>query len=197
MTTTRAQSRLASAPFRFGYGSPALDLAVTLRRRGSTPIELLAKPEDGERWLQAAGLVSGSIRLDGSALEELRSLRDAIYRIGRAAVAGLAPPASDVRLINAAARLSADAPQLGGDWTVKAPRARQFDAALGTIARAAIALFGDEPQRALLRSCEQDDCAGLFLDRSRGERRRWCSMSRCGSRAKVAAFRQRQKDAQR
>ena len=30
-----------------------------------------------------------------------------------------------------------------------------------------------------------------YLDRSRGRRRRWCQMERCGSRAKVAEYRKR------
>jgi len=34
----------------------------------------------------------------------------------------------------------------------------------------------------------------LFLDVSPSVRRRWCSMDRCGSRAKGGAFRQRLKE---
>jgi len=33
----------------------------------------------------------------------------------------------------------------------------------------------------------------LLLSRSRSDRRRWCSMELCGNRAKVAAFRERQR----
>jgi predicted RNA-binding Zn ribbon-like protein len=37
----------------------------------------------------------------------------------------------------------------------------------------------------------RERCRMLFLDRSRGRRRRWCSMAECGNRAKVAAHRER------
>lgn len=33
--------------------------------------------------------------------------------------------------------------------------------------------------------CERGLCGWLFLDESRGKRRRWCDMKDCGSRAKA------------
>lgn len=42
-----------------------------------------------------------------------------------------------------------------------------------------------------LRSCAADDCARWFVDTSRGGQRRWCSMARCGNRAKAARYRRR------
>ena len=195
--TSSARRRIASAPFRFGYGSPALDLGVTLRRRASERIELLVTPADAARWLVAAGVLAEEPRLGDADLGELRALRDAIYGLGNAAAHGEKPLASDIRIVNSAARRADAIPQLGEDWSVRTPRSRAFESALAAIARDAIALLADESRRTLLRTCEQDDCQGLFLDRSRGERRRWCSMSRCGNRAKAAAFRLRTKEKQR
>lgn len=40
-----------------------------------------------------------------------------------------------------------------------------------------------------VRECEGPDCSLLFLDRTRGRARRWCSMASCGNRAKQAAHR--------
>jgi predicted RNA-binding Zn ribbon-like protein len=40
-----------------------------------------------------------------------------------------------------------------------------------------------------VRRCEGGGCGRLFLDRTRGRARRWCSMSVCGNRAKQAARR--------
>ncbi|MBB3148523.1 putative RNA-binding Zn ribbon-like protein [Phyllobacterium trifolii] len=40
-----------------------------------------------------------------------------------------------------------------------------------------------------VKACEGHDCTLLFVDRTRGKRRRWCSMAVCGNRAKQAAFR--------
>src|SRR3984957_20530902 len=42
-----------------------------------------------------------------------------------------------------------------------------------------------------VRACEGHDCVLLFVDRTRGHGRRWCSMSVCGNRAKQAAHRER------
>ncbi|HBR1414127.1 CGNR zinc finger domain-containing protein [Klebsiella pneumoniae] len=44
-----------------------------------------------------------------------------------------------------------------------------------------------------VRQCEAHDCILLFHDLSKSHRRRWCSMSTCGNRMKVAAFRSRKK----
>jgi predicted RNA-binding Zn ribbon-like protein len=43
----------------------------------------------------------------------------------------------------------------------------------------------------LLKACEGPECTLLFLDRTRGHARRWCSMAVCGNRAKQAAHRKR------
>lgn len=58
------------------------------------------------------------------------------------------------------------------------------------LARAAGELLtsADSP---LVRACPGDDCGWLFIDR-RG-RRRWCSMSACGNRAKVRAHAERRR----
>lgn len=191
----KTSARAPGPSFRFRYGSPALDLAVTLRRRTSKQIELLNAPADAEAWLEQAGLADARLHIGEKELKRLRETREAIYRVGRAAVSGQTPPAADVRTLNLAARHADSVPQLASDWSIQATR-RGFDAALAQIAREAITLFADADRRARLRTCEQADCRGLFLDRSRGERRKWCSMARCGSRAKVAAFRQRQKEHQ-
>ncbi len=45
----------------------------------------------------------------------------------------------------------------------------------------------------LIRNCHNGPCTMWFYDRTKGHRRRWCSQAVCGNRAKVAAFRKRQK----
>ncbi len=42
-----------------------------------------------------------------------------------------------------------------------------------------------------VKACEGSTCTLLFVDRTRGRGRRWCSMAICGNRAKQAAHRQR------
>ncbi|MEU8530754.1 MULTISPECIES: CGNR zinc finger domain-containing protein [Streptomyces] len=43
-----------------------------------------------------------------------------------------------------------------------------------------------------LKACEAADCHWAYVDRSPGGRRRWCSMSVCGARAKMRTYRTRQ-----
>jgi predicted RNA-binding Zn ribbon-like protein len=44
-----------------------------------------------------------------------------------------------------------------------------------------------------IKACRGDDCRWVFLDRSRNSSRRWCDMTNCGNRAKIAAFRDRRR----
>ena len=47
-----------------------------------------------------------------------------------------------------------------------------------------------------VKVCEGPPCTLLFIDRTRGHVRRWCSMAVCGNRAKQAAHRERAQRAQ-
>jgi predicted RNA-binding Zn ribbon-like protein len=47
-----------------------------------------------------------------------------------------------------------------------------------------------------VKACEGSTCTLLFVDRTRGRARRWCSMAICGNRAKQAAHRNRRKEDQ-
>jgi predicted RNA-binding Zn ribbon-like protein len=44
-----------------------------------------------------------------------------------------------------------------------------------------------------VKTCEGSTCTLLFVDRTRGRGRRWCSMAICGNRAKQVAHRNRRK----
>src|SRR5687767_2292843 len=44
-----------------------------------------------------------------------------------------------------------------------------------------------------LKECAGDDCNAVFFDRSKNHSGRWCSMSTCGNRAKVRAWRERRR----
>ena len=58
------------------------------------------------------------------------------------------------------------------------------------VARSAARLLSTaDPAR--LRPCAAEDCGAWFLDTSKGGRRRWCSMERCGNRAKAARHRRK------
>ncbi|MEI2776119.1 MAG: CGNR zinc finger domain-containing protein [Tetrasphaera sp.] len=59
--------------------------------------------------------------------------------------------------------------------------------ALATIARDAVRHLAAHPER--LKVCAAHDCPLVFLDTSRAGTRTWCSMARCGNRAKARTHR--------
>lgn len=75
------------------------------------------------------------------------------------------------------------------------PRTEGVGAAFGTIvAIAFVASF--DGTFAHLKTCASQDCRAVFYDRSKNHSGRWCSMDVCGNRAKVRAWRERQKVAE-
>jgi predicted RNA-binding Zn ribbon-like protein len=58
-----------------------------------------------------------------------------------------------------------------------------------------IAAFVSREDPALVKQCAASDCSLWFVDRTKAHRRIFCSATACGNRAKVAAFRQRQREA--
>lgn len=46
-----------------------------------------------------------------------------------------------------------------------------------------------------VKACRGEDCRWVFVDGSRNCSRRWCAMSNCGNRAKMATFRSRHRAA--
>lgn len=176
--------------FRFISGHRALDLAATYGDRYRGGVERLREPADLDRWLGAAGIAA---RTSASTqdLDQARQLREVIYRLARAALRGAAADNGDLEAINVWARKPRLTPQLDRrlhrDWASSEPIA----GALAMIACEAIELLSG-PERQLIRECAAaPDCSLLYLDRSRGRRRRWCQMERCGSRTKMAEYRKR------
>ena len=82
-----------------------------------------------------------------------------------------------------------EAPVSGLVWSSQR-RWRSPDALLLPIARAMAQLVCEEDFQ-YIKACEGHRCTLMFVDRTRGRARRWCSMSVCGNRAKQAAHRER------
>ncbi len=79
----------------------------------------------------------------------------------------------------------------GLEWR-QSRRWRSPDALLLPIARSMADLVCTE-DFALIKACEGLKCTLLFLDRTHGHRRRWCSMAVCGNRAKQLIHRDRRR----
>jgi predicted RNA-binding Zn ribbon-like protein len=117
-------------------------------------------------------------------------LREAIYALAVSRIAGEAPPTASLTALNRIAAGEPATPRLGRDGKLRL--VGSAGTLLTTLAREAVRLFGGE-QADRIRQCESETCALLFLDLSRSGDRRWCSMSGCGNRAKVAEFRRRKR----
>jgi predicted RNA-binding Zn ribbon-like protein len=74
-------------------------------------------------------------------------------------------------------------------WSLRR-RWRSPDALLFPLAKAMAQLVCEEDFQHV-KACEGPRCTLVFLDRTRGHGRRWCSMSVCGNRVKQAAHRER------
>jgi predicted RNA-binding Zn ribbon-like protein len=175
--------------FRFGLGHVALEFVATLAGRLGEPVDRLREPEDLADWLEQAGLESGT-RCDRRLLAEARELREAVYGVLDRARRGKQPSQADIELINSWAarpvRVAQIGPRLTRTWT----ESEAVEAGLAQLARASVDLITG-PDLALIRNCADRSCSLLFIDQSRPGRRRWCSMERCGNRAKTARYRER------
>lgn len=175
-------------------GHPALDLANAVfdRRVPARDNELLKSPRDAGNWMRAAGLADGVQAeavagiADAGFMDGVREIREASFAIFDALAAGAPPAVDSIALLFeraaiglAAARVEPDAmrPRLGaGQW-------RDADAVLALLAMLAVEAFFTVP-RERLHACPR--CGWLFLDTSRGGKRRWCSMRTCGNREKAS-----------
>lgn len=171
----------------FDPGSQALDFGYTGDYGYGVPEwEHLHSPADLESWLvdRFGRLSTTPTETDLTAALRLRA---AISRIALGLADRRRPAPADVDTVNEVALVPPPAPHLEGGTTQKPPP--DVPAALSMIARDAITVFTDAGPR--IRRCAAEDCALVFHDTSRPGSRRWCSMRRCGNRAKTRTHRAR------
>lgn len=179
--------------FRFRGGHNAIDLPATLQARlKPAPRELLKTPHDLARWLVAAGLADALPDASESDLLLARSLREAIFALANARLPDGPDPSAAIAVLNTIAAAPSAVPQLTPQGEVQL--AGPVAALLATLARDAVRLFGGEDAEHI-RQCQSPTCTLFFVDTSRSGDRRWCSMSGCGNKAKVADFRRRRREA--
>lgn len=177
--------------FRFDTGSLALNLVATVRHRGSQPRDLLVSAAAFDQWLKLAGLPPCDTESSAEEFHNMLLLRECIYRVVQGLVTQSPTDDADYQLINSCAAFPVAAPQISHEtqavvWLSERP----VRAGMSLIARDAVLLIGNI-DRNRLKMCVHDDCQMLFVDLSPRNQRRWCSMSVCGNREKVAAYRQR------
>lgn len=178
--------------FKF-VGRLCLDFAQTGDMGWGTKYERLTSPAELERWLSLSPLQLSRVRLASEDLLRARMLRQAIWRVAEAIIAGRAPRIVDIRLINGSARQPNLVRELDSNATSMRWHHPTADAAFATIAQDAVVLFGDPAQRARLRRCENQGCRVIFYDDSRPGLRRWCASNRCGDRIRARMYRDRKR----
>lgn len=184
-----------------------LDYANTLYGHASPRHEYLLNYLDLVIWSQKAGILQEQ---DAKALIRIAhrhpkdalaifhgaiAFRETLYRIFATIAHGSSPNSGDVSALNAArtqallhTRINRSARSFVIDWD----DTRALDRMLWVIAISAGELLASE-NLDRIRQCSGSTCDWLFLDTSRNQMRRWCSMSKCGNRSKVRRFLQRRR----
>jgi len=173
----------------FDSGSVALDFAYTGAMGDNPEWERLHEASDLSDWLEPRFPGVDGVATDGD-LRDATMLRSALAAAATSASLGQPIEPRIVDVINLFAATPDVPPALAGG-TRQAGRGRaRVSQLLSAIAREAVDLF-DEEHTGRIRTCAADDCGLVFYDESRSNNRRWCSMQRCGNRAKVRAHRAR------
>jgi len=187
---------------------PAMDFLNTTMSPGGTTIELIGDGQRFVEWLVEAELLDapnaaklrrrvGPEPLDAAAAEARRFrewARDWIFRWHD-------DPDGDYgaelrrlnRLLERAHRydevVAEDGVKIVERWHLNSA-----DELIALVARHVALLFATE-QPELIKRCAGPECTLSFLDRTKARRRIYCSAAGCGNRAKVSAFRERQRTA--
>lgn len=188
-------------------GRISVSLVNTLDwRRRESPTELLVSCEALVRWARTAGVLTrGEARaLRAEALEHPRraarvlraaiELRETLAELFLAAGEGEALPPSALSRLDRICRDGRAAQRLDPDGGRAAWRWRSETAELerplwaAALDAADLATTGE---LARVRQCADRECGWLFLDTSKNQSRRWCSMESCGNRNKARSFYER------
>ncbi|MFQ3556750.1 ABATE domain-containing protein [Streptomyces gramineus] len=187
-----------TAPYelRFDAGRICLDLLATTH-----PGERLDTLEPLRAWIRGSGLVPPGTPLahaDTGWLVAFRELRSHVGQLVRGVRSTARTGSYDLALagVNGLARAAAPpapcaVPGVDGSLVRELAGPPECAALLAAVARDAVELLTDPVARAAVRECEGDNCPIVYLDTSRGRRRRWCSSEICGNRERVARHRRR------
>jgi predicted RNA-binding Zn ribbon-like protein len=167
-------------------GEPlALDLLDTQFLLEGEVVDLLATPATLGAWLQNAAGPDAAAAGDTAVADHLVEARAAIRAVATAAAERVAPPAEAREALNAVLAHGRARRTLAADGR-PAQAVEVDDPAWRPAVLAAhdlLDLLADRADR--IRQCEHSRCVLWFLDTSRNGTRRWCSMARCGNRAKA------------
>jgi len=178
-------------------GHIALDFCNTAGEHlAAHPEEKLLDWESFIRWAAQAGLIEPETYPEllhhCLPIAKIIQLRETIYRVGLAISRGDPIPERDLDSIRERAGTPWPAIVIGRDGPRWRPDPSRASAELrALLAGEALSLFCS-PNSSRIGICEGGNCGWLFLDESRGKRRRWCDMKDCGNKAKARRYYQQQ-----
>jgi predicted RNA-binding Zn ribbon-like protein len=126
------------------------------------------------------------------AMKDARRLREATYRIFSAVAHGKRIDPNNLETLNeilsrGLGKMKVEAAKEGYAWTWGGDL--KAEAMLYPVARSAAELLtSDDLMRVKECANEHGGCGSLFLDCSKGQTRKWCSMEPCGNRAKLRTY---------
>lgn len=180
-------------------GHLALDFCNTAAEHlAEQPEELLPDWEAFVRWTVQVGLIEpelfGELADSPSPIDEVWELREEIYHVGLTLALG--DPVAEDDLVAIREEANAPKPMVvsegGGLHWRPDPQLASIELR-AILAGEALSLFCSG-RSARIGMCGGGLCGWLFLDESRGRRRRWCDMKDCGNREKARRYyRQQQK----
>lgn len=174
---------------RYDGGTPWLDFLTTQGHPFSAaPAERIPTPARFEEFLSHVGLLPAPGAVTERDLLTARRVRDALRSVALSVLDGKGPDHAALATVEGVAG-HASGPlsfEIRPRLTRNPPRT--VDEALGRLARAALEdLTG--PRAAEIHACAEPICRKLYLDPS--GRKKFCSTSTCGNRARVRAHRER------
>ena len=179
--------------FSFDAGALSLELACTTGGEGfRARFEILHGPADLAAWVPRSrlGIAAAEVAVTAEELALVKRLREAVWAGAHALATGGGVTPGDAAVVNEVAAGAAPVPAIGADGARAWRRPVTGGQVAAAIARDAVATL-TPPAAARVRMCGGDTCALIYLDTSRPGNRRWCSMERCGNRAKVRGHRRR------
>jgi predicted RNA-binding Zn ribbon-like protein len=197
-----------NASWDLGSGALALDFANTAEWHASKqPQEWLQRYDNLLSWSLAAGLLTRRTAMDlrrkasshlaqaNAALKRAIELREIIYRIFACIAHDQSPSTDDLASLNRAwaeamGRVKVVPAEGGFQWRWEGEES--LEQMLWPITRSATDLLTSSDLKKVGQCADDRGCGWLFIDTSRNQTRRWCSMESCGNRAKARRYYKRQ-----
>jgi predicted RNA-binding Zn ribbon-like protein len=188
-------------------GQPLIDFLNTAFGPDGAVIEVIGTGQAYLDWLIAAGLLektqaaalsrrAGGKALDAAAAEARKTREWARAWLERWRVNPGADYRKEIGTLNRLLekrRAHRQVARVEGELTIVDSLQVDSAAALIGLVAEQLALLLTTERAELVKSCAGPSCTLWFVDRTKAHRRMFCSAAACGNRARVAAFRDRQR----